>query len=159
LNIALHDKVIYILDKMTAVIRGLPASLQKSLNATKVEYVRLGNSGLHISWPILGAMSMGSSPYATWLINREESLKVLKAAYDNGINTWDTSCVYSNGQSEEILGAAIRELNIPRQKVVIMTKCGFAVGEDDTVLGHGYAEFMNQSKDYVNHGGRIFAMK
>ncbi|OKL62706.1 hypothetical protein UA08_01647 [Talaromyces atroroseus] len=117
---------------MTAVIKGIPTSLQKSLDATKVEYVRLGNSGLRVSWPILGTMAMGSSPYATWLLNREESLKVLKAAYDSGINTWDTSCVYSNGQSEEILGAAMRELNIPRQKVVIMTKCG---------------------KGYVNHGG------
>lgn len=139
---------------MTNVNPKLPESLQKSLDATKVEYVRLGNSGLRVSLPILGALSMGSSPYASWLLNKEEALKVLKVAYDNGINTWDTAPVYSNGQSEEILGAALRELKIPRQKVIIMTKCGFAVGEDAHTLGHVFLDPVNKSKDYVNQGGK-----
>jgi aryl-alcohol dehydrogenase-like predicted oxidoreductase len=38
----------------------IPESLQKSVEATKVEYVRLGKSGLRVSVPILGAMSFGS---------------------------------------------------------------------------------------------------
>lgn len=136
----------------------VPESLQKSLDATKVEYVRLGNSGLRVSLPILGCMGLsmtGTSPYANWLLNKEESLKVLKAAYDNGINTWDTSNVYSSGQSEEVIGAAIRELKIPRSKVVIMTKCAFAVGEDETVLGQGFPDLLLQSKDYINQGGEF----
>ncbi|EED19597.1 norsolorinic acid reductase, putative [Talaromyces stipitatus ATCC 10500] len=103
----------------------------KSLDATKVEYVRLGSSGLRVSRP-MGAMGMsltGTSPYANWLLNKEESLKVLQAAYDNGIDTWDT-------------------LN-----VVIMTKCGFVVEENDTNLGHGFPDLLAKNKDYVNHGG------
>lgn len=38
----------------------------------------------------------------------------LKAVYDRGLNTWDTSCSYSNGDSQEILGKAIRQYNISR---------------------------------------------
>ena len=42
--------------------------------------------------------------------------------YENGINTFDTANMYSNGESERILGKALKEYNIPREKVVIMTK-------------------------------------
>ena len=46
----------------------------------------------------------------------------LTRRYDNGINTFDTANIYSNGESERILGKALREYNIPRENVVIMTK-------------------------------------
>ena len=42
--------------------------------------------------------------------------------YENGINTFDTANVYSNGESERILGKALRVHDIPRENVVIMTK-------------------------------------
>lgn len=42
--------------------------------------------------------------------------------YENGINTFDTANVYSNGESERVLGKALKEYNIPRENVVIMTK-------------------------------------
>lgn len=42
--------------------------------------------------------------------------------YDNGINTFDTANTYSNGESERILGRALKVHNIPRENVVIMTK-------------------------------------
>lgn len=45
--------------------------------------------------------------------------------YENGINTFDTANVYSNGESERILGRALKEHNIPRENVVIMTKVWF----------------------------------
>ena len=55
---------------------------------------------------------------------------MLKAAFDRGLNTWDTANAYSNGVSETIIGKAINHYNIPREKVVILTKCNFAVGEE-----------------------------
>ena len=51
------------------------------------------------------------------------SLPLLKHAYDCGLNTWDTADVYSNGVSEQIVGKAIKKYNIPRSKVVILSKC------------------------------------
>lgn len=51
---------------------------------------RLGKSGLKISKVILGCMSYGSSAWegSPWVLDEEDSLKVIKAAYDQGINTW-----------------------------------------------------------------------
>jgi aryl-alcohol dehydrogenase-like predicted oxidoreductase len=54
---------------------------------------------------------------------------LLKAAYNRGLNTWDTANSYSNGASERIIGKALKQFGIPREKVVILTKCNFAVGE------------------------------
>ncbi|KAJ5587656.1 NADP-dependent oxidoreductase domain-containing protein [Penicillium hispanicum] len=132
----------------------IPPSLQKSLDSTQVEYTQLGASGLRVSWPILGALAMGApTPLVPWLLDEEASIAVLKAAYDRGINTWDTADSYSNGISEEIIGKAIKKLNIPRQKVVIMTKCAFHVGEENDIFGPLFVNELNQNKDYVNQGG------
>lgn len=76
----------------------------KSINETKASYVRLGKSGLRVSVPILGAMSFGHKDWQPWVLEEKEALPLLKAAYDRGLNTWDTANVYSNGVSEEIIG-------------------------------------------------------
>lgn len=139
--------------------QSFPASLQKSMASTKVDYVRLGSSGLRVSWPILGTMTLGSSKAAPWVLDEEDSLKILKTAYDYGINTWDTSSHYSSGLSEEVIGKAIQKFNIPRQKLVLMTKIGVYVGEDIEVIGPLYADTLVQTKDYVNQGGVCFACR
>ncbi|KAK6950223.1 hypothetical protein Daesc_008549 [Daldinia eschscholtzii] len=108
----------------------LPLSLKESLDNTKVEYRRLGNSGLKIS-----------------------ALPLLKAAYDRGLNTWDTANIYSQGASEIIVGKAIKKYNIPREKVIIATKCFWAVGEAPDVRHFFYGEAVERSKDYVNQCG------
>lgn len=79
----------------------------KSINDTKASYVRLGKSGLRVSVPILGAMSFGHKDWQPWVLQEKDSLPLLKAAYDRGLNTWDTANVYSNGVSEEIIGKVI----------------------------------------------------
>ncbi|ETS81704.1 Putative aryl-alcohol dehydrogenase [Pestalotiopsis fici W106-1] len=95
---------------------------------------RLGTSGLKISKVILGCMTFGSSKWegSPWILDEEESLKVIKTAYDHGINTWDTADTYSNGKSEVILGRALKKFNIPRSKVVIMTKIYNPVMDDES---------------------------
>ncbi|CAE6416521.1 unnamed protein product [Rhizoctonia solani] len=70
----------------------------------KMTYVRLGNSGLKVSRIILGIGSYGNK------------------AYDAGIQTFDTANTYSHGESERISGKAIKELNLPRDEIVILTK-------------------------------------
>ena len=61
-----------------------PASLQNSVNATKVEYVQLGSSGLRVSVPILGTMGIGSKDWQNWVMEEDEGLELLKAAWDRG---------------------------------------------------------------------------
>lgn len=53
----------------------------------KAEYKQLGKSGLRVSVPILGAMSIGDSRWQPWVIDEDKSLPLLKAAYDRGLNT------------------------------------------------------------------------
>jgi len=131
----------------------LPITLKKSLEGSKAEYVRLGKSGLRVSIPIFGAMSIGHPDWAPWVLDEEKSLPLLKAAYDRGLNTWDTANVYSNGVSEEIVGKAIKKFNIPRHKLVILTKCFGPVGEEPVLRGIFFPTEIKKSKDYVNQSG------
>ena len=93
----------------------LTPGLAKSLEETKVEYTQLGTSGLRVSNPILGTMLLGSK-WVEYGVEEEPSLDILKAAYDSGINTWDTANAYGNGASEALIGKALKKLQIPRQK-------------------------------------------
>ncbi|KLU91350.1 aryl-alcohol dehydrogenase [Magnaporthiopsis poae ATCC 64411] len=102
--------------------------------SSKMEYVRLGNSGLKISRIIQGCMVFGSPSWegSPWTLGEEEGLKLLKKAYDLGINTWDTADTYSNGASETIIGKALTKYSIPRSRVVILTKIFNPVMDDDS---------------------------
>ncbi|KAH7038228.1 NADP-dependent oxidoreductase domain-containing protein [Microdochium trichocladiopsis] len=131
----------------------VPQGLQQSLDATKVEYRRLGSSGLKVSVPVFGCMSFGDSRSMNWVIDEDEALPLLKYAYDRGINSWDTANMYCNGASEIIVGKALKKYNIPREKVVIMTKCFWGVGEQPEVSHWRSRADFEASKDYVNQHG------
>ncbi|KAJ5606066.1 Aldo/keto reductase [Penicillium lagena] len=90
----------------------------------------LGNSGLKISKIILGTMSYGSSQWQDWVLDEDKALPLIEHAYKQGINTWDTADIYSHGRSEEIIGKALKQFNIPRNRVVILTKCFFGVDDE-----------------------------
>ncbi|ELQ39769.1 C2HC5 finger protein [Pyricularia oryzae Y34] len=81
------------------------------------------------------------------------SVGLYYAAYDRGLNTWDTANTYSNGVSEEIVGKAIKKYNIPRQKLVILTKCFYPVGQEQDVTPHYMIPQIEVSKDYQNQWG------
>ncbi|MGB1084264.1 MAG: aldo/keto reductase [Ilumatobacteraceae bacterium] len=89
-----------------------------------MEYQRLGNTGLEVSRICLGCMSYGQSNLGTheWSLDEETSRPFFKQALDLGINFFDTANVYSLGTSEEYLGRALRDLDVPRSDVVIATK-------------------------------------
>ena len=95
-------------------------------------------------------MSYGSSKWQDWVINEDESLPLLKAAWDRGINTWDTANMYSNGQSEVIIGKAIQKYQIPREKLVILTKCWSYIDENDPSVRNIDP---GDERDYVNQHG------
>ncbi|KAL1704142.1 NADP-dependent oxidoreductase domain-containing protein [Schizophyllum commune] len=117
----------------------------------KVPYVRLGNSGLKVSKIILGCMSYGSPEWQPWVLGEGEGIKHIKAAYDVGINTFDTANVYSNGLSEIILGKAIKQHNLPRDEIVVMTKVFFEVKRE--VGGPFTVDVNPDTQGYVNQHG------
>ncbi|KAI0933395.1 hypothetical protein AcV5_005549 [Taiwanofungus camphoratus] len=99
-----------------------------SVEKKSMPYVRLGNSGLKVSKIILGTMQYGSPGWQEWVISdQDEVVKHIKFAYDNGIQTFDTANMYSNGLSEVMLGNAIKKLNLPREEIVVMTKLYFTL--------------------------------
>ncbi|TDL18369.1 Aldo/keto reductase [Rickenella mellea] len=117
-----------------------------------VEYRRLGKSGLRVSVPIVGAMSFGNDKWGSWVINEDKALPLLKAAWDRGVSTIDTANVYSNGDSERIIGKFIKQYNIPRRKLLILTKCNGLVHDEPgvrTILQPG----LKDTRDYVNQSG------
>ena len=84
----------------------------------------LGNSGLEVSALGLGCMglSFGYGP----AIDKQEAIKLIRAAFDAGISFFDTAECYGPFTNEELLGEALAPF---RDKVVIATKFGFEDGD------------------------------
>src|SRR5215831_11946014 len=76
-----------------------------------MEYTKLGRTGLDVSRICLGCMSYGGGNLGNhaWSLPEEESRPFIKKALEAGINFFDTANRYSLGNSEEILGRAIRQ--------------------------------------------------
>lgn len=117
-----------------------------------VEYHRLGKSGLRVSVPIVGAMSFGHTAWAPWVVPKEKGIEILKAAWDRGVTTIDTANVYSNGHSEITVAAFIEKYNIPRNKLLIFTKC-FGLVPDDPSIRSVFRPELKDTKEYVNQSG------
>jgi len=88
-----------------------------------VKYTKLGRTGLDVSRICLGCMSYGGGNRGNhaWSLGEEESRPFIKRALEAGINFFDTANRYSLGNSEEILGRAIKDF-ARRDEVVIATK-------------------------------------
>ena len=88
-----------------------------------MKYARLGTTGLEVSRICLGCMSFGVPEQGShpWSLPEADSRPILKAAWEAGINFYDTANVYSLGTSEEIVGKILKEL-APRDQLVIATK-------------------------------------
>ncbi|CEL60057.1 hypothetical protein RSOLAG1IB_09315 [Rhizoctonia solani AG-1 IB] len=119
-----------------------------STNSPKMTYVRLGNSGLKVSRLILGLASYGNKSMEEWVLGEEEGIAHIKAAYDAGIQTFDTANSYSYGESERILGKAIKQHSLPRDEIVVMTKVFFTILREPGFLPPGpdadAARYVNQ---------------
>ncbi|KIO29825.1 hypothetical protein M407DRAFT_226354 [Tulasnella calospora MUT 4182] len=118
-----------------------------------VPYVRLGKSGLKVSKLILGCMTYGSSQWAPWVLDEAEGIEHIKAAYDLGINTFDTADMYSNGHSEIVLGKAIKKHNLPRDEIVVMTKIYATVMRNPGDREFGLSEDEMAKRRYTNQKG------
>ncbi|QBR71794.1 aldo/keto reductase [Beijerinckiaceae bacterium] len=86
-----------------------------------MDYVRLGSTGLKVSRLCLGCMTYGSPQWREWVLDEAASRPFIRKALDLGVNFFDTADMYSLGDSEEILGRAIRDFSA-RDDVVIATK-------------------------------------
>lgn len=90
-----------------------------------MEYRRLGRAGVKVS-----QLSFGSWVTFGKQLDLKEATRSLSVARDYGVNFFDNAEVYANGKSEEIMGAAIKELNWSRLSYLISTKFFWGVTDD-----------------------------
>ncbi len=87
-----------------------------------MKYGSLGRTGLKVSELCLGTMTFGKNFYGIATVDQANASGMVKRAWDSGINFFDTADVYSYGESEELLGRAIRDTGIKRDAAIIATK-------------------------------------
>ncbi|KIF73763.1 aldo/keto reductase [Streptomyces sp. 150FB] len=93
-----------------------------------MRYRTLGRTGIHVSPYCLGAMMFGTIGNQ----DHDDSIRIIHKALDAGINFIDTADMYSHGESEEIVGKALKGR---RDNVVLATKVFGAMGEDPNERG------------------------
>ena len=110
-----------------------------------MEYVKLGNTGLEVSKICLGCMSFGDPEkwIHSWVLNEEESRKIIKKSLELGINFFDTANVYGLGTSEEILGRALKDY-ANRHEIVIATKVSGEMGKGPNKSGLSRKAIINE---------------
>jgi aryl-alcohol dehydrogenase-like predicted oxidoreductase len=97
----------------------------------------LGGTGMSVSEYALGAMMFG----AMGNTDHDESVRMIHSAFDAGINFIDTADVYSGGESEVIVGKALKGR---RDDIVLATKFGLPMGDDPNHRG-GSARWVHRA--------------
>ena len=111
-----------------------------------MRYRLLGRTGLYVSEICLGTMTYGGK--GRWApigkLGVTEAQAQIKAAFDAGVNFIDTANVYSEGDSERIVGEALANLKLPRQDLVVATKVRVRMGPRPNRVGLTRAHIMDE---------------
>lgn len=107
-----------------------------------MKYRLLGRTGLYVSEVCLGTMTFGDLGF--WKVmgglGQESVTALVKQAFDAGVNFIDTANVYSLGVSETLTGAAIKNLGLPRDEIVVATKA-FGPMSETKINGRGQSRY------------------
>lgn len=98
-----------------------------------MKYKRLGKSGIQVSEIGFGAWTIGLDWWGK-KIDDDEAKRMLKKAYDLGINFFETADMYGKGKSEKLIGEVFKDM---REEIVISTKIGYDFSEVEQI---GHAE-------------------
>ncbi|WP_214105783.1 aldo/keto reductase [Acrocarpospora catenulata] len=116
------------------------------MNASPGWFRSLGRTGVKVSPLTLGAMNFG----AIYNPDRDEAARVIAAALDAGINIIDTADVYSEGESEEIVGKALRG---KRDNVVLASKFHGQIGTEVNQRGNSRRWILRAVEDSLRRLG------
>jgi aryl-alcohol dehydrogenase-like predicted oxidoreductase len=113
-----------------------------------MRYNQLGNTGLFVSEICLGTMTFGEAGAgSTWGaiadVDQDMADKIVERSLASGVNFIDTADVYSFGGSEELLGQALQNLEVPRKDVVIATKVFGVMGDKPNDRGASRGHIMD----------------
>ena len=98
-------------------------------NEENMNYRRLGKSGLKVS-----ELSYGSWVTFSFQIDLKQATEIMKLAFDRGVNFFDNAEAYASGESEIIMGQAIKKLGWSRDSFIVSSKV-FWGGEKPTQRG------------------------
>jgi aryl-alcohol dehydrogenase-like predicted oxidoreductase len=112
-----------------------------------MEYRTLGRTGLKVSPLCLGAMMFGSFGNP----DHDDSVRIIHAALDAGVNFVDTADVYSFGESEEIVGKALAQTK--RHRMVLATKVHGQMGRDPNAQGNSRRWIMTECENSLRRLG------
>ena len=118
-----------------------------------MEYRRLGHSGLTFPALSFGAGTFGGQGplFGAWgNTDAEEARRLIDICLEAGLNLFDTADVYSNGASEEVLGAAIKGR---RDKVLISTKTTLPMGDGPNDAGSSRSRLIKATEDALRRLG------
>ena len=118
-----------------------------------MEYRRLGASGLKVPALSFGAGTFGGSGplFGAWgNTNATEARRLVEICLEAGVNLFDTADVYSNGASEEVLGAALKGL---RDDVLISTKMSLPMGDGPNDGGSSRSKLIQGVEDALRRLG------
>ncbi|HOJ93951.1 aldo/keto reductase [Fervidobacterium sp. 2310opik-2] len=93
-----------------------------------MRYIKLGGE---IEVPIIGLGCM-----RIWDKPIEDVVKLINTSLELGINFFDHADIYGGGKSEEVFAKALEHVKIPREKIIIQTKCGIRSGFYDFSKEH-----------------------
>ncbi|MBB3656364.1 aryl-alcohol dehydrogenase-like predicted oxidoreductase [Rhizobium sp. BK650] len=113
-----------------------------------MRYNQLGNTGLFVSEICLGTMTFGEAKEGTiWGsiadVDQKVADEIVQRSLDAGVNFIDTADVYSFGESERLLGQALKNLGVPRKDVVIATKVYGVMGDKPNDRGASRGHIMD----------------
>ena len=112
-----------------------------------MKYNQLGRTGLFVSEICLGAMTFGSSEEGIWKtigeLGLSESQAIIERSLAAGVNFIDTADVYSHGESEKLLGQALKNLGVARKDIVIATKVYSEMGPGPNDCGASRGHIMD----------------
>ena len=94
-----------------------------------MNYRSLGPTGLKVSELCLGTMTFGENFFNIAVVDQAGANAMVARCLEAGINLFDTADVYSYGRSEEVLGEAVKNSGVARDKIVIATKVRGSMSE------------------------------
>jgi len=109
-----------------------------------MRYNLLGRTGLYVSELCLGTMTFGGKGFwqAIGTLGTREVETLVGMSLDAGVNFIDTADVYSEGESEQLLGEALEALSRPREQLVVATKVRGRVGPGVNQVGLSRAHIL-----------------
>lgn len=121
-----------------------------------MRYKHFSNAGVDVSVLAVGTWAIGGVNYGP--VDREASIQAIRTMLHHGVNLVDTAPCYGNGTAEKIVGEALN--GIPRDKVLISTKCGLVTdiysggyrkdASYKNIMREVESSLMNLQTDYID---------